>query len=67
MSYPITLMERDDTDHRVELVYHGPAARQKVTVNVHWHAGDFPDFSFAVQDDRALDAFNHPHVYGLAA
>ena len=67
MNYPITLMEREDTDHRVELVYHGPKAPQKVTVNILWHSGDYPDFSFAVEDDRALDAFNHPHAYSLAA
>ena len=29
MEYPVTLMEREDTDHRVELVYHGPEARQR--------------------------------------
>ena len=63
MKYPITLMERDDLDHRVELVYHGPDARQQVTVAVRWHAGDFQDFSFAVCDDQALDAFHHPHWY----
>jgi len=39
MEYPITLMEREDTDHRVELVYHGPEARHKVTVHVYWHSG----------------------------
>ena len=63
MQYPITLMEREDTDHRVELVYHGPEARQQVTINVSWHSGEFQDFSFAVHGDRVLDAFHHPHWY----
>jgi hypothetical protein len=61
--YPVTLMEREDTHHRVELVYHGPEARQKVTVHVYWHSGEFPDFAFAVQDDKALEAFHHPYGY----
>lgn len=67
VTYPITLMERDDSDHRVELVYHGPAAKQKVTVHVHWYSGEFPDFAFGVQDERALDAFHHPHYYETLA
>ena len=62
MEYPITLMDREDTDHRIELVYHGPEARQKVSICVRWHNGEFPDFSFAVADDDALEAFYHPHV-----
>jgi hypothetical protein len=60
--YPVTLMEREDTDHRVELVYHGPDAKQKVTVHVHWHSGEFPDFAFGVQDDQVLEAFWHPYA-----
>ncbi len=68
MEDPIILMEREDTDHRVELVYHGPDARHKVTIHVCWHSGDFPDFAFAVHDDNVLDAFHHPHVHqSLAA
>lgn len=67
MEYPITLMEREDTDHRVELVYHGPEARQPVTIHVHWHSGEFQDFSFAVRGDHVLDAFEHPHWYGHRA
>jgi hypothetical protein len=67
MDYPITLMERDDADHRVELVYHGPDATQPVTIHVYWHSGDFPDFAFAVEADRVLDAFHHPHAFSLAA
>ena len=67
MQYPITLMEREDNEHRVELVYHGPDARQPVTVNVCWHSGEFPDFSFAVHDDKALEAFHHPYTFSLAA
>ena len=34
MDYPVTLMEREDSDHRVELVYHGPQARQQVTIEM---------------------------------
>jgi hypothetical protein len=56
VKYPVTLMEREDTDHRVELVYHGPEARQQVTINVIWHSGEFPDFAFGVQDDQVLEA-----------
>ena len=67
MKYPITLMEREDTDHRVELVYHGPEARQPVTIHVRWHLGNFPDFAFAVRDDQALEAFHHPHWYAQRA
>lgn len=67
MDYPITLMERDDAEHRVELVYHGPDAPQKVTIHVYWHSGDFPDIAFAVHDENALDAFNHPLISSLAA
>ena len=67
MEYPITLMEREDTDHRVELVYHGPEARQSVTIHVYWHSGEFPDFSFAVHDEKALEAFHHPYSFSLAA
>jgi len=63
VKYPITLMERDDVDHRIELVYHGPEARQPVTVAVRWHTGQFQDFSFAVREDQALHAFHHPHWY----
>jgi hypothetical protein len=63
VDYPVTLMEREDTDHRVELVYHGPEARQKVTIHVYWHSGEFPDFAFAVQDDQVLEAFRHPYAY----
>jgi len=62
VKYPVTLMEREDTDHRVELVYHGPDAKQKVTVHVHWHSGEFPDFAFGVQDDQVLEAFWHPYA-----
>jgi hypothetical protein len=67
VEYPVTLMERENIDHRVELVYHGPEARQQVTVHVYWHSGDFPDFAFAVRDDRAMDAFHHPHWYSANA
>jgi hypothetical protein len=63
VKYPVTLMEREDTDHRVELVYHGPDAKQQVTIHVYWHSGEFPDFAFAVQDDRVLEAFHHPYAY----
>ena len=63
MSYPVTLMEREDTDHRVELVYHGPEARQQVTIHVYWHSGEFPDFAFGVPDDQVLQAFWHPYAY----
>jgi hypothetical protein len=63
VNYPITLMEREDTDHRVELVYHGPQARQQVTIHIFWHSGEFPDFAFAVQGDQVLEAFNHPYAY----
>jgi hypothetical protein len=63
VEYPVTLMERENIDHRVELVYHGPEARQQVTVHVYWHSGDFPDFAFAVRDDEALEVFHHPHSY----
>ena len=55
MEYPVTLMEREDSDHRVELVYHGPQARQQVTIQIYWHSGDFPDFAFAVHGDQALE------------
>ena len=57
MEYPVTLMEREDTDHRVELVYNGPQARQLVTIHVYWHSGDFPDFAFGVEGEQALEAF----------
>jgi hypothetical protein len=67
VEYPITLMEREDNDHRVELVYHGPDARRQVTVHVYWYSGEFPDFSFAVHDDKALEAFHHPYTIRLAA
>jgi hypothetical protein len=67
MEYPIVLMERDDTDHRIELVYNGPEAVQPVTIHVRWHSGDFPDFAFAVRGDQALDAFHHPHWYSAHA
>jgi hypothetical protein len=63
VDYPITLMEREDTDHRVELVYHGPEARQPVTIHIFWHSGEFPDFAFAVHGDQVLEAFNHPYAY----
>lgn len=63
MQYPLTLMEREDTEHRVEMVYHGPEARQKLTIHVHWLSGEFEDFAFAVQDEYVVDAFNHPHWY----
>jgi hypothetical protein len=63
VDYPVTLMEREDVDHRVELVYHGPQARQQVTVEIYWHSGDFPDFAFAVHGEQALDAFRHPHFF----
>ena len=63
MEYPVTLMEREDTDHRVELVYNGPEASQLVTIHVYWHSGEFPDFAFAVQDDQVLEAFRHPYAY----
>jgi hypothetical protein len=63
VNYPIILMEREDTDHRVELVYHGPEARQQVTIHIFWHSGEFPDFAFAVQGDQVLEAFNHPYAY----
>jgi hypothetical protein len=61
VEYPVTLMEREDTDHRVELVYNGPEARQKVTIHVSWRSGEFPDFAFGVQDDQAVEAFHHPY------
>jgi hypothetical protein len=64
VDYPVTLMEREDTDHRVELVYHGPEARQQVTIHVYWYSGEFPDFAFGVQGDQALEAFHHPHWFG---
>jgi hypothetical protein len=67
VEYPITLMERKDIDHRVELVYHGPDARQQVTIHVRWYSGEFQDFAFAVHGDRVLDAFNHPHWYSAHA
>jgi len=67
VEYPITLMEREDIDHRVQLVYHGPDARQQVTIQVRWHSGEFQDFSFAVQDDQAMEAFHHPHWYAQCA
>ena len=63
MEYPVTLMEREDTDHRVELVYNGPEARQKVTIHVSWRSGEFPDFAFGVQDDQAVEAFHHPYAH----
>jgi len=63
VEYPVTLMEREDTDHRVELVYNGPEASQLVTIHVYWHSGEFPDFAFAVQDDQVLEAFRHPYAY----
>jgi hypothetical protein len=63
VKYPMTLMEREDPDHRVELVYHGPDAAQQVTIHVYWHTGEFQDFSFAVHGESVLDAFNHPHFY----
>ena len=53
MEYPVTLMEREDTDHRVELVYNGPEARQLVTIHVYWHSGEFPDFAFGVEGEQA--------------
>jgi hypothetical protein len=67
VEYPITLMEREDVDHRVELVYNGPDAPQQVTIHVYWHSGEYQDFSFAVHGDRVLDAFHHPHWYGHGA
>ena len=67
MEYPITLMEREDTDHRVELVYHGPDVRQQVTIHVRWHSGEFQDFAFAVHGDSVMEAFNHPHWYSAHA
>ena len=63
VDYPVILMEREDTDHRVELVYHGPEARQKVTIHVYWHSGEFPDFAFVVHGEQALEAFHHPHWF----
>jgi hypothetical protein len=63
VQYPVTLMEREDADHRVELVYNGPEARQAITIHVRWHSGDFPDFAFGVEDDRAIEAFHHPYVF----
>ena len=63
MEYPVTLMEREDSDHLRRFVYHGPEARQKVTIHVYWHSGEFPDFAFAVQDDQVLEAFRHPYAY----
>ena len=60
MEYPVTLMEREDSDHRVELVYHGPQARQQVTIHIYWHSGEFPDFAFAVQGDQALGGVPPP-------
>jgi hypothetical protein len=63
MEYPITLLEREDTDHRVELVYHGPTARQQVSIRVCWHNGEFPDFAFAVHEADAMEAFHHPHAF----
>jgi hypothetical protein len=63
VEYPVTLMEREDTDHRVELVYHGPEARQQVTIHVYWNSGEFPDFAFGVEDDQVLQAFWHPYAY----
>jgi len=38
-----------------------------VTINVRWHSGEFPDFSFAVHDEKALEAFHHPYSFSLAA
>jgi hypothetical protein len=63
VEYPVTLMEREDTDHRVELVYHGPEARQQVTIHVYWNSGEFPDFAFGVEGDQVLQAFWHPYAY----
>lgn len=63
MEYPVTLMERDDIDHRVELVYHGPAVWPRVSIRIVWHNGEFPDFAFAVRSADVLDAFRHPHAY----
>jgi hypothetical protein len=65
VEYPIALMEREDVNHRVELVYHGPDARYELTIHVYWHSGEFPDFSFAVHGERVLDAFEHPHIFSL--
>ena len=67
MEYPVTLMEREDADHRVELVYNGPEARQAVTIHVYWHSGDFPDFAFGVAGDQAVEAFHHPYVFGAGS
>ena len=67
VEYPVTLMERENIDHRVELVYYGPESRQPVAIHVYWHSGDFPDFAFAVREDQALDAFHHPHWYSAQA
>ena len=67
MEYPVTLMEREDADHRVELVYNGPEARQPVTIHVYWHSGDFPDFAFGVEGDQAVEAFHHPYVFAAGS
>ena len=66
MEYPVTLMERENADHRVELVYNGPEARQRVTIHVYWHSGEFPDFAFGVEGDQAVEAFHHPYGYGYS-
>jgi hypothetical protein len=54
VEYPVTLMEREDADHRVELVYNGPKARQAITIHVYWHSGEC---------DQAIEAFHHPYVF----
>jgi hypothetical protein len=67
VEYPVTLMEREDADHRVELVYNGPEARQAVTIHVYWHSGDFPDFAFGVEGDQAVEAFHHPYDFAAGS
>jgi hypothetical protein len=63
VNYPVTLMERDGVDHRVELVYHGPAVWPRVSIRIVWHDGELPDFAFTVREADVLDAFRRPHVY----
>ena len=63
MDFPVTLMEREDTERRVELLYHGADAQPKLTVSVRGHSGGLDDFTIATQDQYVVDAFNHPEWY----
>ena len=61
--YPVKLMEREDAEQRVELLYHGADAVPKLTVTVHWRSGELEDYTIAAQDQYVVDAFNHPDWY----